>query len=68
MKIKKYTRVTAFFLAVCTVLLMLPLSVRADEYWPDGVKTQSKSAIVMEVNTGTVCICKEFGAITHKTS
>jgi D-alanyl-D-alanine carboxypeptidase len=33
---------------------MLPLSVRADEYWPDGVKTQSKSAIVMEVNTGTV--------------
>lgn len=54
MKIKKYTRVTAFFLAVCTVLLMLPLSVRADEYWPDGVKTQSKSAIVMEVNTGTV--------------
>lgn len=51
---KKYTRVTAFFLAVCTVLLMLPLSVRADEYWPDGVKTQSKSAIVMEVNTGTV--------------
>ena len=51
MKIKKYTRVTAFFLAVCTVLLMLPLSVRADEYWPDGVKTQSKSAIVMEVNT-----------------
>lgn len=54
MKIKNYTRVTAFFLAVCTVLLMLPLSVRADEYWPDGVKTQSKSAIVMEVNTGTV--------------
>ena len=54
MKIKNHIRVTAIFLAVCTVLLMLPLSVRADEYWPDGVKTQSKSAIVMEVNTGTV--------------
>ena len=40
MKIKKYTRVTAFFLAVCTVLLMLPLSVRADEYWPAGVKSR----------------------------
>ena len=55
MKIKTYTRVTALFLAVCTVLLMLPLSVRADEYWPDGVKTQSKSAIVMAVNSGPYC-------------
>ena len=54
MKIKNHIRVTAFFLALCTALLMLPLAVRADGYWPDGVKTQSKSAIVMEVNTGTV--------------
>lgn len=51
---KKIHPCNSIFLAVCTVLLMLPLSVRADEYWPDGVKTQSKSAIVMEVNTGTV--------------
>lgn len=54
MEIKKCTRVTAFFLAVCMVLCILPLSVYADEYWPNGVKTKSKSAIVMEVNTGTV--------------
>ena len=47
MKIKKYTRVTAFFLAVCTVLLMLPLSVRAVEYWPDGVKSSRERAVVI---------------------
>lgn len=54
MKRIKFTRVTAFFLVVLTVLSMIPMPVKADEYWPEGVSTSSKSAIVMEVSTGTV--------------
>lgn len=62
MKIKKFTPITAFFLAVFTVLTMMPLPVRADEYWPEGISTESKSAIVMEVNTGTVLYAKKSHA------
>ena len=51
---KKSRRVTAFLLVVFTLLSILPLPVKADEYWPEGVSTLSKSAVVMEVNTGTI--------------
>ena len=54
MKKNRWKRALAAVLAVIFVLPAVPQSVRGDEYWPEGPKTQSKSAIVMEINTGTI--------------
>lgn len=54
MRKNRWKRALAAVLAVVLALPAVPHSVRADEYWPEGPKTQSKSAIVMEVNTGTI--------------
>lgn len=47
-------KVFAALLAGIALLSSVPQPVQAKEYWPDGIKTQSPSAIVMEVNTGTI--------------
>lgn len=54
MKKSRWKRVLAAVLAVVCMLPGVPQRVCADEYWPEGPETQSKSAIVMEVNTGTI--------------
>lgn len=47
--------------AVFAVLLVwsAPSEARAEEFWPEGPKISSPSAIVMEVNTGTVLYAKK---------
>lgn len=35
-------------------LIMAPIKVNADQAWPEGPEIASPSAVVMEVNTGTV--------------
>lgn len=48
-----WKQILAIVAAFC-ILIQEPLTVKADEYWPDGPKTESESAVVMEVNTGTI--------------
>ncbi len=50
-------------LSMLCLLWLAPEQVMAKEHWPRGPKTESKSVIVMEVNTGTVLYEKK----SHKT-
>lgn len=50
----RWKHLLAGLLAGLSLLPMTPQVVRAEEYWPEGVRTESASAIVMEVNTGTI--------------
>lgn len=47
-------RLLAAALAAVMFFTLTPQQVRADDYWPDSVATDCASAIVMEINTGTV--------------
>lgn len=59
MKIQSmWRRVLALMAALC-VLAVAPCSVRAEEYWPEGPTVHCPSAVVMEVNTGTVLYTKD---------
>lgn len=40
--------------AVTMVITGIPQTTYAKEYWPKGPSVEAKSAIVMEVNTGTI--------------
>lgn len=46
--------------SICTMvtgillLTLFPISVQAEQYWPEGPKIDSPSAIVIEINSGTV--------------
>lgn len=51
---KKMCAVMAAFLCFVHALIIYPLSVRADIYWPEGPSIETPNAIVMEVNTQTV--------------
>lgn len=39
---------------MCVVSVIRPVTVQAEEYWPEGPQIESPSAIVFEVNTGTI--------------
>lgn len=55
MKMKKtWKRVVAALFAVTMVITGIPQTTYAKEYWPKGPSVEAKSAIVMEVNTGTI--------------
>ena len=47
---------------------MKPNLVKAAEYWPDGVDTESASAIVMEEETGTILYSKNIDDIHYPAS
>ena len=47
-------RALGLCLGVAMVFQMLAIPVMAADYWPEGIDTISPSAIVMEMNTGTV--------------
>lgn len=49
-----WKRAASALLAAICVLTAAPGSVRAEEYWPEGPAINCPSAVVMEVNTGTV--------------
>lgn len=53
-KRSRLRRLLAGVLAGLSLLPAIPQTVRAEEYWPDGMSVKSPSAIVMEVNTGTI--------------
>jgi D-alanyl-D-alanine carboxypeptidase len=54
MKKRKWTRVIAAALAFVFALAGAPPQVQAKNYWPKAPSVESESAILMEVNTGTV--------------
>lgn len=47
-------RAGAAVLALLLVFLLQPERARAEAFWPDGPAVESPSAILMEVNTGTI--------------
>lgn len=52
---KTIARVMALAIsAVCVLPVFRPSVVKAENYWPDGPSIESASAVVMEVNTGTI--------------
>ena len=54
-KRKTIARVLAFAIsAVCVLPAFKPTVVKAEDYWPEGPSIESASAVVMEVNTGTI--------------
>ena len=54
-KRKTIARVLAFAIsAVCVLPAFRPTAVKAEDYWPEGPSIESESAVVMEVNTGTI--------------
>ncbi|MCM1284207.1 MAG: D-alanyl-D-alanine carboxypeptidase [Muribaculaceae bacterium] len=52
-------RAAAVVLAAVCMLTAAPLQVQAEVYWPEGPGVSCPSAIVMEVNTGTVLYAKK---------
>lgn len=66
---KKLKRVTAGLLAVLCVLQINPQITKADDaYWPEGVEIVSPSAIVMEVNSGTILYDKNSDEVNYPAS
>lgn len=47
-------KITCFILAVVCVLQVSTTAVNAEDYWPAELSTNSPSAIVMELSTGTI--------------
>lgn len=54
-----WRRAASALLAALCVLAAAPHSVSAEEYWPEGPTVNCPSAVVMEVNTGTVLYEKD---------
>ena len=54
--------------AVILLLTQFPINVQADQYWPEGPETESPSAIVMEINSGTVLYEKNSDEVNYPAS
>ena len=67
-KCNMWIRVLAMALAVCTLILTIPTEAQAKVYWPEGPKIGTPSAIVMEVNTGTVLYEKNADEVNYPAS
>lgn len=66
---KKLKKVTACLLAALCILQINPQIAKADDaYWPEGVDIVSPSAIVMEVNSGTVLYDKNSDEVNYPAS
>lgn len=63
----KWKRILACFLALFLLAGDLR-EIQAKEHWPEGPKTESKSAVVMEVNTGTVLYEKKSHKMRYPAS
>ena len=59
-KQNRWKRLLAGVLAGLSLLPAMPQTAKAENYWPDGMSAQSPSAIVMEVNTGTILYEKKI--------
>lgn len=51
---KRLKKAVAAMLGVLCLFQIKPLETQAAEYWPEGPSVESPSAIVMEIDTGTV--------------
>lgn len=56
----RWKQLLAGVLAGLSLLPAVPQMVQAEDYWPDGMSAKSPSAIVMEVNTGTILYEKKI--------
>ena len=56
----RWKQLLAGVLAGLSLLPVVPQMVQAEDYWPDGMSAKSPSAIVMEVNTGTILYEKKI--------
>lgn len=54
MKINIRQRLFAFFLVVVTVVQFFSITVQAEVFWPEETNINSPSAILLEMNTGTI--------------
>ena len=59
-KQNRWKRLLAGLLAGLSLLPAVPQMAQAKEYWPDGISAAPPSAIVMEVNTGTILYEKKI--------
>ena len=50
------SKVLAFVVLLNAVLFCSYETVEAEDYWPSGIDVVADSAIIMEQETGTVCI------------
>ena len=51
-KIKWKQKISALFAGI--LFFMIPFTVKADVYWPDGPSVNTPSVVVMEINSGAV--------------
>lgn len=61
MRLKKtITKALALLLTINTLLAFNSIKVQAADYWPTGVDVVAESAIVMELETGTILYSKDM--------
>lgn len=64
-KRKKYI---CSLLALVLAMGMCPVAVKAEAFWPEGLKIESPYAIVMEINSGTILYEKESDVANYPAS
>ena len=55
-------------LAIALAVTMCPVPVQAEAYWPEGPSISTPSAMVMEIETGTVLYEKEANQVNYPAS
>lgn len=67
-KKRSFRRITCAVLAVLFFIVEIPVSVKAEVYWPEGPQINTPSAIVMEVNSGAVLYEKNSDEVNYPAS
>ncbi len=69
MKIKKtISKVLTFIFILNTVLTVGVLKVQAADYWPSSIDVNAESAIIMELETGTILYSKNMDDVHYPAS
>ena len=65
----RWKNICCLALAVTMLVTMIPIPVQADQqYWPEGPGVTSTSAIVMEINSGTILYDKDSDMVNYPAS
>lgn len=59
---------SAISAGMCLATMVVPVPVQAEQYWPEGPAINTPSAIVLEVNTGTILYEKNADEINYPAS